>query len=143
MANEIQVRSSLQVRATANDLVYASQPTAFQATQHGAGGPVPGMLVVGTGGVDVPFTGLSWPSMMRIMNLDLTNFVTYGINDKSISRFLPLGELLPGETYALRLSRFLRSIYPETGTGSLAPNSVFHIRASQAPCNVLVEAFQW
>lgn len=59
-------------------------------------------------------------------------------------RFLPLGELLPGETYTLRLSRFLGRGFGTLGTATLNPpenDTKLRFEADQATCRVLVEAF--
>jgi hypothetical protein len=143
MANEISVRSALQIKGSQNNLVYQSQPTSFMANQNAPGGPVPGQLLVGIGGINVNFSPLTQPSMGRIMNLDEINFITYGIYDSVRARFFPLHEVLPGETYPFRISRFLHEDYPATGTGSVVTTSFVHIRASQAPCQVLLEVFQY
>jgi hypothetical protein len=139
--NEITVRTSLQIRK--GNLFYQSQPTTFLATQNGDGGPVPGQLLIGTGGVNINFAPLTQPSIFRIQNLDTINFIEFGVWDADISKFVPLCEVLPGESYICRVSRKLGTVYPATGTGSPGAPIQFHIRANHAPCNVLLECFEY
>jgi len=82
-------------------------------------------------GVDVDLESLTTPALCRITNLDTTNFIEYGLYISAT--FYPLGEILPGEFYVIRLSRNL-----EPGTG-LA--TVFRLRADTASCAAVVEAF--
>lgn len=139
MANEIQVRSSLQVNN--GNLRYQSQPTAFTATQNGgAKGPTPGMLSVSTTGTDVDLSQLSTPGVCRIMNLDDTNYIEWGIHDGSL--FHPIGEALPGESYVIRFSRNLGEEESVPGTGTTAVLNAFYLRANTGTCQVLVEAFE-
>lgn len=142
MANEIRVQTSLQINT--GSLQYRSQPTQFNADMAGIGGPTPGQLVASLIGTDVDLSELEeLGGLCRIQNLDDTNFVTYGIFDFSANRFYPLGEMLPGESYVLRLSREIGVEYG-TGTGSapLGTGDTLRIKADTAPCKVLVEAFE-
>lgn len=123
MADEARIQSYLQIRK--GNLDYLSRPNSFVADVGTAFGPSPGAVTVTTGGTDVAFTGLTTPALCRLMNLDSTNFAEYGVWDGAT--FHPLGELLPGETYVLRLSRNL---------------TTFRLRANTASCAVLVEAFE-
>lgn len=140
MADEAIVRSSLQIKA--GNVNYQSQPTAFKADVTGRKGPVPGAIAVSTDGTDVDFGELTTPGLCRIQNLDPTNFVEYGIWEPATSTLYPLGELLPGETYILRLSRNLQEEYLGTGTGTSAPTNRLRFKANTAACNVVVEAFE-
>lgn len=133
MANEIAVRTSLQVRK--GNLTYQSQPTAFNADLTGSKGPTPGSVTVSPAGTNIDLSQLTeLGGLCRLMNLDADNFVEYGVWDGA--EFYPLGELLPGETYVLRLSRNLE--FGEVGTAML--NSL-RLRANANDVNVLVEAF--
>jgi hypothetical protein len=69
------------------------------------------------------------------MNLDSTNYVEVGVLVGAT--FYPMLELLPGETYVVRLSRNLQ--YGPTGT---AHTQDLHLRANTASVKVLVEAFE-
>lgn len=138
------IQGSLQI--TVGNLNYLSRPSSFAAVVNKANGPTPGAMKVPTHGVDVDFSELTaMGGLCRLMNLDSTNFVTYGILDGLTSKFYPLGELGPGETYILRLSRDLGTRYGTgsgTGSGSHPTgNETLHMRADLAPCIVLVEAF--
>lgn len=133
MSDEAQIRSSLQINK--GNLRYSSQPTAFRADVSGTNGPTPGAIAVATTGTNVSFAALTTPGLCRLMNLDSTNYVTWGIYDGAF--FFPLGEILPGESYVIRLSRILGSESPGTGTG----NSLRMV-ANTAACNVAVEAFE-
>ncbi len=140
MANEIQVRASLQIKK--DNLDYSSKPTSFKADMTGSKGPSPGALTATVDGIDVDFSELTTPGMCRIQNLDPDNFVEYGIWDPEGSTFYPLGELLPGESYPLRLSRNLQEEFM-TGTGTTgADTNRLRIKADTASCDVVVEAFE-
>ncbi len=138
MANEFSVRTSLQLKIGNQN--YQSQPTSFQATQVGLGGPTPGQITALTTGTDVDLSQLVTPGLCRLMNLDPTNYVEYGIRDPGTGSFYPLGEIQPGETYVLRFSRNLLEAF--VGTGTTGDVNKFTIRASVASCKVLVEAFE-
>lgn len=133
MANEALINSSMFIKK--GNLEYQSRPTSFKATVTGTNGPVPGAQTVPTTGLNISFTGLTTPGLCRIRNLDSANYVTYGIYDGAF--FLPLGEVLAGEAYVIRLSRILGSESPGTGTG----NSL-RLVADTAACKVQVEAFE-
>lgn len=136
MANEATIRTSLMIKK--GNIFYQSNPTAFKANVTGTKGPVPGAIAVSTTGTNIDFSQLVTPSLCRLMNLDATNFVTYGIYDGA--SFFPLGELLPGESYVLRLSRFLGEEF--IGTGTPADVNQFRMKADTSACNVLIEAFE-
>lgn len=133
-------------KSTSTGLVtlnYQSQPTTFTVDVSGTKGPSPGAIQVTIAGTDVDFSQLTTPGLCRIMNLDPTNYVEYGIRDVASRKFYPLGEILPGETYVLRLSRNIQEeYYPSTGTGTTGDIDKFHIKANKAACNILVEAFE-
>lgn len=147
MANEATINLSMNIRKVddTTDLVlldYRSQPSSFQADVTGTKGPTPGSISVSIAGTDVDFSQLTTPGLCRLMNQDPTNFVEYGIREPGTGTFYPLGEILPGETYIIRLSRNLQEEYIGTGTGTSAPTNFFHLKANVAACNVLVEAFE-
>jgi|SRR3990172_8925374 len=140
MADEGYVLASLRINA--GNLSYQSQPQGFSADVAGAKGPVPGAITVATTGTNVDLSELTTPGLCRIANLDETNFVSYGANDPDTDTFYPIGELLPGESYVLRLSRNLSAEYG-TGTGTIGPDTnTLHFRADTAAVVVLVEAFE-
>lgn len=146
MSGEATIQVSLQITKpdTAGNVNYRSYPTAFTADVDGALGPTPGAFVVSIYGTYVDFSQLTVPGLCRLTNQDPTNYVTYGIVDPETDKFYPLGELLPGEFFVLRLSRALGSEYADvgTGTGTTGGSNRMQFVANVAPCNVLVEAFE-
>lgn len=145
MANEAQVRGSLQILKKSGTITlidYGSKPTTFQATVTGTKGPVPGAFTVTVLGTDVDFSELTTPGLCVFKNLDPTNFVTYGIWDPENSKFFPLGELLPGEVFPIRLSRDLQEEF-QTGTGTTgADTNRLRFKADTVSLDVSVEAFE-
>ena len=140
MSREANITSSLQI--TKGNLTYQSLPPGFSADVAGAKGPTPGSVSVSTDGTDVDFSQLTTPGLCRIMNQDASNFVTYGTWDPDDSTFRPLGELKPGESFILRLSRQLGQVQG-VGVGTVEPtNNTLRLKADTAACNVLVEAFE-
>jgi hypothetical protein len=143
MSNEIQVRASLQIRSTTSKLVYQSQPTAFNADLQTVNpkGPVPGALTIPVSGMDIDLSKLTkMGGQCRIMNVDPTNYFNYGMRDPSSNTYYPLGEVLPGEFYPLRLARNLGQ--HEVGTGTfVGTTAVLHVKGQGGSCQALVEAF--
>lgn len=138
MANEATIQNSLNIRA--GNINYQGLPTTFRATVTGRKGPTPGAMAASTSGTNVEFGELTTPALCRLQNLDTVNFVEYGIWDGA--QFFPVGELLPGETYVLRLSRNLQEEYGTgTGTTGSAINRL-RLKADTAAVNVIVEAFE-
>lgn len=141
MANEIQVTAGLSISNGFSQ--YISKPTSFKADQEIVGGPTPGEILVSTSGTDASLVELTTPGVVRIQNLDPTNYVTWGAWDPSGSTFRPVGELLPGETYVFRLARDFRSEYGAgPGTSTTGTDVTLRFKANTAPCKVLVEAFE-
>ena len=139
MADEATVRSSLQV--IKGNLSYQSQPTTFQADVSGTAGPSPGTVIVPTTGVDIYFSQLTTPGLCRLQNLDTGNRFEYGIYDTSNKVFYPLGEVLPGETYVIRLSRNLKKEFAGSGTGQTL-DTYLRLKAYGASVTAQVEAFE-
>lgn len=147
MADEARIQASLQIRKTNTDgdmiiLQYQGQPTAFTADVTGTKGPVPGAISVAIGGTAVDFSELTDPGFCRLMNLDETNFVEWGIREPATGYFYPIGEIGPGETYVIKLSRNLLEEYTGSGTATGPATNEFYMKADTAACNVLVEAFE-
>lgn len=140
MANEARLQVSLQIRNGTQN--YQSRPSAFAADVSSPGGPSPGQITATEEGTDVDLSELTTPGLCRIMNLDATNYVEYGIREPATLSFYPLGELLPGESFVLRLSRNLGEEYVGTGTGTSASTNFLHFKANGDSCRVLVEAFE-
>lgn len=142
MADEVSIRNSLQISDSPMD--YRSQPTQFlgDIAATDPKGPCPGSFTATVAGTDCDLSELTTPGYCRFQNQDDTNFVTFGIWDPEGEVFYPLGEILPGETYVLRLSRDLAWEFG-TGTGTTgAETNRLRFKADTAPLNVLVEAFE-
>jgi hypothetical protein len=135
-----QIQISLNLRS--GNLQYQNVPNAFNAVVAGANGPTPGSLLIATTpGTDVNLSELSAVGGFCVLaNLDSTNWVEYGIYDAGSSLFFPLGEILAGEQYILRLSRNLGKDYPGSGTG-VPIGATLRIVANTASCRVFVGAF--
>lgn len=141
MANEADVRISLNIRKSANNIDFRSNPTQFRANVDGAKGPTPGALTISTSGEDVSFAELTTPGLCFFHNQDPTNYVSLGIWDGV--EFLPLFELMPGEFYVMRISRFLGTSFGAVpGTGSTDSGNTLRLKAHTAPCVVVVGAFE-
>lgn len=145
MANEATILCSLTIRK--GKLEYSSLPASFRVNVVSGKGPTPGVVTVDTNGTDINLTELASFGLCRFMNLDSVNFVEYGVGDPETDRFYTLGEIRPGESYVLRLSRNLREEYwygTGSGTGEIAPGgtNTLRFRADTLPCNVLVEVFE-
>lgn len=151
MANEALIRSNLQIRKTlsATDgtiiLDYSSRPTAFTADVSGNLGPTPGAFVASTAGTDVDLSALTIPGLCRFMHLGTANFVEVGIWDPEGVRFYPMLELLPGDSFIVRLARNIEEEFgtgdPGTATAGANTNRM-RFKAISAAVNVLVEAFE-
>ena len=129
MSGTIIVQSGIIVNNGASQ--YTSSPRGFTAVQSNLGGPTPGTLSIPTSVTDVTFSALTLPGVIHLVNLDATNFVTFGLHDTSV--FRPLGEILPGETWVFRLSRTLL-------TANTAADK-FALLADTATVKVLVACF--
>ena len=147
MTSEAIVMSGLQISKddTSGKVSYFSSPTSFQADVTGAKGPAVGALDVSVYGTEVNLSELTTPGFARFYNQDPTNYVTYGIRDPETDVFYPLGEILPGESYVLRLSRGVGQVWVGTGTGTgtsgLSDNKLTFY-ADTAACHVLIEVFE-
>ena len=144
MAGEARVHSTLTIRKQSGSVVvmdYRHAGGVFTADVDGTFGPTPGAFQVSTSGTDVDLSKLTTPGLCRITNLDSTNYVSFGTYDPDTDVYAPVGEVLPGESYVIRLSRFLAREL--TGTGTLpGSNASLRFVAQNSPVNVLVEAFE-
>src|SRR5262245_17221102 len=132
MADEIRVSSSLQIRS--GNLNYQSQPTAFTADLTGVPfGPTPGAMKAPYGGAAADLSRISMPGLCRLMNIDSLLSVEWGIRDPGINVFYPVGLLMPGETYVLRLTPNLLEEYAGTGTGTTGPGNQLWFRSTGGP----------
>ena len=141
MAGQATIITSLQINS--GRIQYQNGGTSFVAVVTGSKGPVPGAVTVPMEGIDIDFSQLIQPGLCRIMNLDLSNPVHYGIWDPLTLRFYALGKLLPGESYILRLSEYIgETVNPLSGTGTVGMGTTLRFVPTVAPLDVLVEAFE-
>lgn len=144
MANEATITGGLFIKN--GNIEYQSRPTAFQADVTGTKGPTPGAIAVSTSGVDVSLAELGTPGLCRLMNLtdDDNIYITYGIWDPESTKFYPLGELLAGESYVIRLARDIQEEYGAgAGTGTTgADTNKLRLKAIGGAAVALVEAFE-
>jgi hypothetical protein len=146
MSKEITVQSNLLIRK--GNLNYRSPVSTFQADMDGTPkGPTPGVLSVPTTGVDVSLAQLTTPGWCQFTNLgradggdDTQAYVQVGVHDGAL--FHPLLELLPGESYPVRLARVIGEEEQATGTGTSAAINSLRLHAVGSVCNVVVEAFE-
>lgn len=115
MADEARITSYLHV--IKDSLEYFSRPTYFTADVTGTKGPVPGALAISTSGTTIDLSELTTPALCRIQNLDSTNYLEYGTYNASV--WAPLGEILAGETYVIRLSRNLGTLRLQANSSTL------------------------
>ena len=142
MANEVTIRTSLHVLKASNNIDYQSRPTEFRGDLTGSKGPGPGVTTVSTAGTDIDFSEFTTPGYVRIQNQDATNFVELGIWDPQITKFYPLLEILPGQSYVLRWSRNITREFA-TGTGTTGPDTnTIRLKADTAAVPVLIETFE-
>lgn len=145
MSREANVGCGLRVRIPSTGTDYRSYPTQFTADVDEGTGPVPGEVLVGPHGLDIDLSLLTTPGLCRIQNRALTGYILVGINNGT--RFYPMLELLPGESYVMRLYRSLGSDFIGSGTGTPTEINQLHIRAhgeteaEVATARVLVEVF--
>lgn len=141
MANEAVFGSTLAITwpSSSGGTQYRSLPGQVTATLEEMIGPVPGMVTATVAGTTVDLSLLNTPGPCRIMNLDVTNYVTLGIYDGAA--YFPLVEVRPGESFVFRLYRFLGSEFTGTGTGTPADVNTLMVKADTAACKVLIEAF--
>lgn len=144
MANEATVNNGFSISKASVNLHYDAQPKSFRATVNGSKGPTPGSVVATYLGTNVDLSGLDSPGgLARLMNKGTTGFVTVGIWDGF--EFYPLLDMLPGETYTVRLSRFIGQTFGtgDVGTGTY-DTTAYSLRVKSvgvAESEVLVEAF--
>lgn len=138
MTREIRFNYGLQIDK--DNLHYRPAAIQFSADMDTASGPTPGVITATTHGTTVSFAGITTPGVCTITNLDATNYVEVGIWDGA--SFFPLMEVLPGESWPLRLSRFLGSEYGTSTPGTATQTgNVLRVRAHLASCKVVVSAF--
>lgn len=139
MANEATVRVSLTVRK--GNVFYQSRPEAFLADVSVGKGPSPGVVTCNAGGTIVSLSELAQPGLCRLSNQSASGYIEYGVWDPETSVFYPFGEILPGESYVVRLSRNFGVEYAGTGTGTTADTNRLFVKGVDGATVVLVECF--
>jgi len=146
MSSEATISSSLTI--TVGNYRYQSLPGSFAAdvSAAGAAGPTPGSVLASLTGTTVSLANITNKGgLCRIQNTDLTNFIEVGVYDTSLTEFIPILELLPGESFIMRLSRFIGQ-HAGAGTGTTGSDVSLVIRvdptqATGTTALALVEAF--
>lgn len=144
MADEARVSCQLSIQKRSGTLLildYSSRGGTFQADVVGELGPTPGAFRVPVDGVDIDLTDLTTPGLCFMRNLDDTNTVELGVFNTDQNEFYPLLAFLPCEGYVVRLNPNINREYASTGTGTTSEVNTFRLKAENAPCNFLVEAF--
>ena len=134
MSSQATVQSSLNL--TNGNLQFRSAgPGAFNPTVTGTNGPTPGCVTVPVAGIDIEFSQLTaLGGLGQFYNIDSTNFITVGLRDILTNEFYPFIDVLPGESYVMRLSSKLPM--HETGTGTFSgSNAVVHAKTNTNPGN--------
>lgn len=130
MADEIRVSVGLTINKDNLQFRWPF-PGAFLDDLETGKGPSPGYLDIPTTGRDIYFTELTNPSWCIFANLesDGGNYFEYGIYDVQTRIFFPLGEVNPGHSTVLKLSRNLMEEYSQSGTGTTEPQNYLRVRA--------------
>lgn len=136
------VTSSLQI--VQGNLNYQSLPSAFVPTvtfANGPNGPTPGAVTISVNGTDITFSQLTaMGGLCVLQNINSTSTIRVGARDKTSNEFYPIMDLLPGESYVIRLSADLGK--EELGTGTFSgSNSVLHCKAVGANAILSINAF--
>ncbi len=140
MANEATVTCSLSIVA---DKVRHNKGYSFPADVAEGRGPTPGIVLATTAGIAPSFALLTNPGLCNIQNLSEEFRVVYGMRDTSTGTFLPLGELLPGEGFVLRLARMLGSeLTAGAGTGTAGSGGTFWVKGIGGSAYVDIQAFE-
>jgi len=145
MANEITLRSSLQIRQ--GSLFYQSQPSGFNANMAGSRGPSPGYLTAKQPGTPVDLSQLAklggWAVIYNMDPADgRTSFLEVCVYDPDTNELYPFAELLPGENFPIRLSRYLGSEFGlHTGTGPTGSGVKLYLKGVGADVGARVDAF--
>ncbi len=137
--NEATIIASLQIRT--GNIDYRSNPSSFQANVVGQYGPTPGAVLVGVLDTTINLSALSTPGLGIIHNLDLVNYIDYGILDTVANVFHPIHRILPGEIFPVRFSPEMFQGLVGTSTSETGAD-VLCMRANVAPCWVSVEVFE-
>lgn len=144
MTVQARVQSSLVITDTVGNFNYNTPSQrgnfVYDLTTSTLNGPTPGAIVVPTNGIDIDMSQLTIPGLAEIYNLDLTNYIEYGL--RYLGAFFTWGEVGPGEYYLWKFSRHV-TIESGTGVGTAAVDTgiAIHLRADTASCRVVVNVF--
>lgn len=140
MSDEATVRASLLIRS--GSLYHQSKPDSFTADVTGVKGPTPGAVDVDEDGTNIDLSQLTQPGLATIQNLDDALTIILGVYDTDNDLFIPVWELLPGEIYPLRFSRYFGQMFA-AGTGTAdAGNVVLHAKCPEGTAVLVVNAFE-
>lgn len=128
MANEFNVSYSLSLLN--GNSKYVKQ-IGFRPSQTTNNGPTPGAITATTGGVTLSLAQLTTPGLAAITNIDATNYVQIGLYISST--FYPFLDLLPGESFPIRLARDILT--------ANAGAAVIRLKANTASVIVTFDAF--
>lgn len=143
MANEVQVRLSVNVRDNDGNLDWPSRPTAWSDDMVGRKGPTPGAITVSSAdaGTDVNFSELVEPGICFLYNVSSDFDVDYGPYDPDTDRWYPFWRLKPGKgAYMPFGPRFGQEVLTP-GTGSHS-GMTLRMRAVGGDAVVQVNAFE-
>lgn len=140
MANEIRVGINLSI--SKGNFRYQNQPTGFVADLETTVPKIsPGSVTVPLGGKIIDLSEITTPGFTVLRNTsdDEDAYVEYGVYDPATDTFEPFGELGPGESNLVKLSRNFRETYEGTGTGTTGPGKRFFMKANGEECVVHIE----
>jgi hypothetical protein len=141
MANEVSIRTSLQVKA---ENINFQSPSVNSGDDLGVfKGPCVGTISVTTAGTPIDFTQMERVGWCFIQNQSTESYVDYGIYITSLGEFFPLFEIPPGVAVVTKFSKFFTTEYDVEGTGTGTTNSIseFMMKARTADANVLLQCF--
>ena len=142
MSNEIRINSTLTVQK--DNLKYQSTIRGFTADMTGQKGPTPGAIAVSVSGTDVDLSQLTTPGVCEISNIGETYQFDVGVYEPATGIYYPLLEVLPGESYIIRLSRHVQEQYEGSieGTSSATPNNTVRLRSFGGAGVAFIGAFE-
>lgn len=142
--SDIQLRQTIQINK--GNLRYFPRSEAILADfeTDEPQGETPGGILIPEDGMDIDFAEITnFGGIIHFKNREAAGgpYFTYGKYDPSVSKFHPVHDVLPGEEYVARLSRWLLAEFAGTGTGSSGSNSTFYVKAFGGPCRAYIGAF--
>lgn len=98
MANQIIAEAKLKL---VNELLTIEKSHTTTTTQSLQGGGGPGVVTIGTSEEDIDFGSITFKGWVFMLNLDDTNFVTWGPN--SGGSMVAMGQMFAGEMALFRM----------------------------------------